>query len=105
MKNKHCNDCGTLVQYDGHDCEDYTRDRDDIIICDECGLKSRCFCDECGEYVPTSECVVEDLLENGIEITEVLCSQCQDENVEEYDYDGVCNYCDDSNCDNGSCTI
>ena len=25
--------------------------------------------------------------------------------LEEYDYDGVCNYCDDSNCDNGSCTI
>ena len=22
-----------------------------------------------------------------------------------YDYDGVCNYCDDSNCDNGSCII
>lgn len=79
MKNKYCNDCGTLVQYDGHDCEDYNIDRDDVIICDECGLQSRCFCDCCGEYVPTSECGVYDLDDSGIEITEVLCGQCQDE--------------------------
>ena len=78
MENKHCNDCGTLVQYDGHDCEDYNTDRDDIIICSECGLKSRCFCDGCGEYVTTSECIVEDQNDEGIEITEVLCSQCQE---------------------------
>ena len=79
MENKHCNDCGTLVQYDGHDCEDYNIDRDDVIICYECGLQSRCFCDCCGEYVPTSECIAKDLNETGIEITEVLCGQCQDE--------------------------
>ena len=83
MENKHCNDYGILVQYDGRDCEDYNTDRDGIIICGECGCKSRCFCDGCGEYVPTSECVAEDQNEEvegiEVEITEVLCSQCQDE--------------------------
>ena len=121
MDIKHCNDCGELVQYIGKDGEDYNTDRDGIIICSECGLQSRCFCDRCGEYVKTSECIVTDKTEytekqvwnicdahlcsnkltegqqesdgmcddcggeydseevSGIEITEVLCSQCQDE--------------------------
>ena len=111
MSNKlKCSECGCLEDYDNP----LHTDRDDIIICDECGLKSRCFCDECGEYVPTSECIVEDLSDykltkccdsystyhdetlcckscwnevevgegdgtefSGIEITNVLCGQCQ----------------------------
>ena len=83
MENKHCNDCGDLVQYNGRDCEDYNIDIDDNIICGECGIKSHCFCDDCGEYVPTSECTMNDYKENvdGIEIdvSEVLCSKCLDE--------------------------
>ena len=83
MDNKHCNDCGELVQYNGKDCEDYNTDRDGIIICSECGLQSRCFCDECGEYVKTSECIVTDQTADAegyqVQITNVLSSQCQDE--------------------------
>ena len=41
MKNKHCNDCGELVQYDGHDCEDYNTDRNGEkmkeYMCANCG--------------------------------------------------------------------
>ena len=83
MENKHCNDCGDLVQYNGSDCGDYNIDINDDIICGECGIKSHCFCDDCGEYVPTSECTMNDYKENvdGIEIdvSEVLCSKCLDE--------------------------
>ena len=83
MQNKHCNDCGDLVQYNGSDCGDYNIDINDDIICGECGIKSHCFCDDCGEYVPTSECTMNDYKENvdGIEIdvSEVLCSKCLDE--------------------------
>lgn len=83
MSNKlKCSECGCLEDYDNP----LHTDRDDVIVCDECGLKSRCFCDGCGEYVPTSECIVKD--QNNeyhlkefegfpIEITEVLCGQCQ----------------------------
>ena len=70
MKNKHCNDCGELVEFDGRECADYNIDINDDIICGECGIKSHCFCDECDEYVPTSECSMDC---NGI----VSCGECE----------------------------
>ena len=38
MKNKHCNDCGYLVEYDSRVCEDYNIDiNDDFeVVCSEC---------------------------------------------------------------------
>ena len=72
MKNKYCNDCGDLVQYNGRDCEDYNIDINDDIICGECGIKSHCFCDYCDEYIPTSECETIDINDD----FEVACSEC-----------------------------
>lgn len=56
------------------------------VICGECGVQSHCFCDDCGEYVPTSHCSLEDsvLDVDGMEIEEskVICNVC-DENSDE----------------------
>ena len=56
------------------------------VICGECGVQSHCFCDDCGEYVPTSHCSVKDsvLDVDGMEIEEskVICNVC-DENSDE----------------------
>ena len=83
MENRNCSYCDTLVRFNGRIVEDYQVSRDELILCDECGLKTHCFCDKCGEYVKTSECVSTDQNEEvegiEVEITEVLCSQCQDE--------------------------
>ena len=81
MNNKHCNDCGDLVQYNGRDCEDYNIDIDDNIICGECGIKSHCFCDDCGEYVSTSQCImIDDIVHDvdGLSVDEskVICDIC-----------------------------
>ena len=60
---------------------------DDVytLQCDEAdtdGLKNKCFCDDCGEYVETSECTMNDYTENvdGIEVdvSEVLCNTCNE---------------------------
>tara|TARA_R110000824_G_scaffold200552_2_gene384536 strand:+ start:860 stop:1129 length:270 start_codon:yes stop_codon:yes gene_type:complete len=52
----------------------------DKVICGECGIQSHCFCDDCGEYVPTSHCTMEDseLGVDGykIEETKVICDIC-----------------------------
>ena len=79
MENRNCSYCDTLVRFNGRIVEDYQVSRDDAVLCDECGLRTHCFCDCCGEYVTTSECIVTDQNDSGLEITEVLCGQCQDE--------------------------
>ena len=76
MKNKHWNDCGDLVEYDGRVCEDFTTDINDNIICGECGIKSHCFCDYCDEYVPTSECETLEIEDAEETYFEVACSEC-----------------------------
>ena len=76
MTNKHCNDCGDLVQYNGSDCGDYNIDINDNIICGECGIKSHCFCDYCDEYVPTSECETLEIEDAEETYFEVACSEC-----------------------------
>ena len=82
MTNKHCNECGELVEFNGRACADYNIDINDDIICGECGIKSHCFCDDCGEYVPTSHCTMNDYTEvvDGIEIdvSEVICDVCEE---------------------------
>ena len=56
------------------------------VICGECGVQSHCFCDDCGEYVPTSHCSVEDsvLDVDGMEIEEskVICNVCYENSDE-----------------------
>ena len=76
MENKHCIDCGDLVQYNGRVCEDFTTDINDNIICGECGIKSHCFCDYCDEYVPTSECETLEIEDAEETYFEVACSEC-----------------------------
>tara|TARA_R110002020_G_C15872911_1_gene738311 strand:- start:57 stop:404 length:348 start_codon:yes stop_codon:yes gene_type:complete len=57
------------------------------VICGKCGAGSHCFCDECGEYVPTSHCGVEDsvLDVDGMEIEEsrVICNVCNENSDED----------------------
>lgn len=77
--NKEKYECSICEDYVYDEITDYYVNSHDELVCDECGLRTHCFCDGCGEYVPTSECIVTDLCSSGIEITEVLCGQCQDE--------------------------
>jgi len=72
---KKCSDCGSLS-------DETNKDVFGKIICGECGIKSHCFCEDCGEYVPTSHCtVVDEVLEwdmNEIDQTKVICNVCEE---------------------------
>ena len=50
------------------------------VICGECGGGSHCFCDDCGEYVPTSHCMVIDgeieVASATIDESKVICNVC-----------------------------
>ena len=75
---KKCSDCGSLS-------DETATDVFGDIICNDCGIQSHCFCEECDEYVPTSHCTVQDgvLDVDGYEVEEsrVICDVC-DENQE-----------------------
>tara|TARA_R100001530_G_scaffold130715_1_gene101840 strand:- start:651 stop:974 length:324 start_codon:yes stop_codon:yes gene_type:complete len=60
---------------------EYNSNKYDRIVCGDCGVKSHCFCDDCGEFVPTSECIVRDLVTDGFEETKVLCNECNTERI------------------------
>ena len=78
-ENKSCSECGFNLTK--HPLLNFETNKYGHTICGDCGIKSHCFCDECSEYVPTSECVVHDLVTDsgrsyGIEETKVLCDGC-----------------------------
>ena len=79
MKNKNCNACGELVEYNGRPCEDFSIDINDDVICGECGIKSHCFCDYCGEYLPTSDCQSVEIADTEKNYFEVVCDLCFEE--------------------------
>tara|TARA_R100000808_G_scaffold2037_4_gene8651 strand:- start:8012 stop:8593 length:582 start_codon:yes stop_codon:yes gene_type:complete len=60
--------------------EDYHINKYDKLICSDCGIKSHCFCSDCGAYVPTSEinCIdnTELILDIEIDENKTLCFDC-----------------------------
>ncbi len=84
MNKEKCSMCEDYV-YD--EITDYHINSHNKLVCDDCGIKTHCFCDCCGGFVPASECIVSDQCSASIEITEVcgkmyniaVCGQCQDE--------------------------
>ena len=70
---KICSECN-------HSTDDYNINKYDKVICYNCGVKSHCFCDDCGEYIPTSECFVYDgVIEVDsapIDESKVICNEC-----------------------------
>ena len=68
-----CSECNLVV-------DNYNMNKYDKVVCNDCGVKSHCFCDDCGEFVPTSEVVVYDGVNEvnsaNIEETKVLCDGC-----------------------------
>ena len=60
MDKKYCNECDKVVEENHRMIIDFTIDINDDVICLDCGNSSHCFCDNCDEYVPTSECSMDD---------------------------------------------
>jgi hypothetical protein len=84
VEKEHC-DCDEESDTDSNNDDVYTLQcdkEDDSDEADTYGLKNKCFCDGCGEYVETSECIMNDYTENvdGIEVdvSEVLCNTCNE---------------------------
>ena len=60
--------------------DDYNTNKYGQVICGDCGVKTHCFCDDCGEYVPNSACTVYDgvieVSSATIDETKVVCDGC-----------------------------